>query len=94
MLWNSKKIIFQETCRLVALKFFGVQRPHPVSLPKKRNEIFWIGNDPPPLSSEVFRKFIEFGTGKRPLGLCPKKTFYRTQVNLGSDLWVRMSLSE
>ena len=36
---------------LFATKFFGVQRPHPISLPKKRNEIFWIGNDPPPLGS-------------------------------------------
>ena len=37
-----------------AAKFFGVQRPHPFSLLKKRNEIFWIGNDPPPI-----RKFSE-----------------------------------
>ena len=37
-----------------ATKFFGVQRPHPISLPKKRNEIFRIGNDPPPI-----RKFSE-----------------------------------
>ena len=29
---------------LFATKFFGVQRPHPFSLPKKRNKIFWIGN--------------------------------------------------
>ena len=50
---------------LFATKFFGVQRPHPISLPKKRNEIFRIGNDPPPLS-EVFRKFIVFGTGNAP----------------------------
>ena len=52
---------------LFATKFFGVQRPHPFSLPKKRNEIFRIGNDPPPLPSEVFRKFIKFGTAIRPL---------------------------
>ena len=32
----------------------------PSKLPKKRNEIFWIGNDPPP-PSEVFRKFIQNG---------------------------------
>ena len=36
---------------LYATKFFGVQRPHPFSLPKKRNEIFRIGNDPPPFGS-------------------------------------------
>ena len=34
-------------------------------LPKKRNIIFRIGNDPP--SSEVFQKFIEFGPGSHPL---------------------------
>ena len=40
---------------LFATKFFGVQRPHPISLPKKRNKIFRIGNDLlPPL-----RKFSE-----------------------------------
>ena len=53
--------------RFFATKFFGVQRPHPISLTKKRNEIFRIGNDPPP-HSEVFRKFIEFGPGNAPLG--------------------------
>ena len=36
---------------LFATTFFGVQRPHPFSLPKKRNEIFRIGNDPPPFGS-------------------------------------------
>ena len=35
-------------------------------LPKKRNIMFRIGNDPPP-HSEVFRKFIEFGPGRSPL---------------------------
>ena len=29
------------------------------------NIIFWIENDPPPL--ELFRKFIRFGRGRRPL---------------------------
>ena len=32
---------------------------------KKRNKIFRIGNDPPP-PSEVFRKFMEFGTDSHP----------------------------
>ena len=41
---------------LFATKFFGVQRPHPFSLPKKRNKIFRIGNDPPP---PPLRKFSE-----------------------------------
>ena len=59
---------------LFATKFFGVQQPHPFSLPKKRNEIFRIGNDPwPPPPSEVFRKFIKFGPGIRPLGPVVKK---------------------
>ena len=31
----------------------------PQNYRKNRNEIFWIGNDPPP--SEVFRKFIQNG---------------------------------
>ena len=52
---------------LFATKFFGVQWPHPFSLPKNRNKIFRIGNDLPPPSSEVFRKFIKFGPGRRPL---------------------------
>ena len=38
-------------------------------LPKKRNIIFRIGNDPPP-HSEVFRKFIEYGTDSSPLWKC------------------------
>ena len=48
----------------------------PKNFRKNRNEIFRIGNDPPP-HSEVFRKFIEFGTDSLPLvcdngynGLC------------------------
>ena len=52
---------------LFATKFFGVQRPHPVSLLKKRNEIFRIGNDPPSPSPEVFRKFIKYGRDSLPL---------------------------
>ena len=45
-------------------------------LPKKRNIIFRIGNDPPP-HSEVFRKFIDFGPGSHPLGsLSEKKRDY------------------
>ena len=51
---------------LFATKFFGVQRPQPIPLPKKRNEIFRIENDPPP-SSEVFGKFIEYGRDSSPL---------------------------
>ena len=35
---------------------------------------------------------------ERNQGLCPEvqecQSFYRTQVNLGSDSWVRMSVSE
>ena len=37
----------------------------PQNFRKNRNEIFRIGNDPPP-HSEVFRKFIEFGTDSLP----------------------------
>ena len=36
-------------------------------LPKKRNIIFRIGNDPP-RPSEVFRKFFEYGRDSHPLG--------------------------
>ena len=45
---------------LFATKFFGVQRPHPISLPKKAQRNFSDSKRPPPFS-EVFRKFIEFG---------------------------------
>ena len=38
----------------------------PQNFRKNRNEIFRIGNDPPPPHSEVFRKFIEFGTDSHP----------------------------
>ena len=41
---------------------------------------FWIENDPPPLL-ELFRKFIRFGRGKRPLGGRKRWKLRRMYVN-------------
>ena len=65
---------------LFATKFFGVQRPHSFSLPKKRNEIFWIGNDPPPpfwKLSENSSNMVEIVTPKKGLkGIVREHSLY------------------
>ena len=60
---------------------FGLAWPPPFpqkNYRKNRNENFWIGNDPPPPHSEVFRKFIEFGPGRSPLA---------RPLNKSEDYW-------
>ena len=70
--WLAYPIFGKKCCAFV--REIGARSAFP--LPKKRNIIFRIGNDPPP-HSEVFRKFIEFGPGSHPL---VSHTFFRSTI--------------
>ena len=76
---NPHTLFSENNVALFATKFFGVQRPHPFSLPKKRNEIFRIGNDPPPFwkLSENSSNMVEIVTPKKGLkGIVREHSLY------------------